>query len=93
MIQSILRITLDGTLIFWYHRNRKIFLISNDMVEMDFKLFYHKGNSYANECKLWLFARADVKSMMIAGRGGGYFTVQGIKNRMQFYDADGDHII
>lgn len=33
-----------------------------------------------------------VKSMMAAGRGGGYFTVQGIKNRMQYYDADGDHI-
>lgn len=33
-----------------------------------------------------------VKSMMTAGRGGGYFTVQGIKNRMQYYDADGDHI-
>ncbi|MDE5696030.1 MAG: DUF3879 family protein [Lachnospiraceae bacterium] len=33
-----------------------------------------------------------VKSMMTAGRGGGYFTIQGIKNRMQYYDADGDHI-
>lgn len=33
-----------------------------------------------------------VKSMMTAGHGGGYFTIQGIKNRMQYYDADGDHI-
>lgn len=33
-----------------------------------------------------------VKSMMTASRGGGYFTIQAIKNRMQYYDADGDHI-
>ena len=33
-----------------------------------------------------------VKSMMTAGHGGGYFSIQGIKNRMQYYDADGDHI-
>ena len=33
-----------------------------------------------------------VKSMMTAGHGGGYFTIQGIKNRMKYYDADGDHI-
>lgn len=33
-----------------------------------------------------------VKSMMSANRGGGYFTVQAIKNRMQYYDSDGEHI-
>lgn len=33
-----------------------------------------------------------VKSMTTASRGGGYFTIQGIKNRMRYYDADGDHI-
>lgn len=33
-----------------------------------------------------------VKSMMAAGRGGGYFNIQGIKNRMQHYDAEGNHI-
>lgn len=33
-----------------------------------------------------------VKSMMTASRGGGYFTIQAIKNRMQYYDAEGDHI-
>ena len=27
---------------------------------------------------------------MTADRGGGYFTIQGIKNRMQYYDVDGD---
>ena len=33
-----------------------------------------------------------IKSMKDACRGGGYFTIQGIKNRMQNYDSDGDHI-
>lgn len=33
-----------------------------------------------------------VSSMMEAGRGSGYCSIQGIKNRMRNYDSDGDHI-
>lgn len=33
-----------------------------------------------------------INSMQEAGRGGGYCSIQGIKNRMRHYDSDGDHI-
>lgn len=33
-----------------------------------------------------------VKSMMEAGKGGGYFSISGLKNRMRHYDKDGDYI-
>lgn len=33
-----------------------------------------------------------IKDMKAAGRGGGYFSISGIKNRMQHYDSDGDWI-
>ena len=36
--------------------------------------------------------QAVVQSMVSACHGAGYTNIQGIKNRMKYYDADGDHI-